>query len=139
MQATRSRDTAPEMALRRELHKRGLRYRVDMPVLPGLRRRADVVFTRQRLAVFVDGCFWHGCPQHGTVSRSNTLFWRDKIKTNVARDTDTNQRLAQAGWMVMRVWAHEPARAAADSIEKILVGSAASSLEGTPESAETSK
>lgn len=133
MQATRSRDTAPEMALRRELHKRGLRYRVDMPVLPGLRRRVDVVFTRQRLAVFVDGCFWHGCPQHGTVSRSNAVFWRDKIKTNVARDADTNQRLAQAGWIVMRVWAHESARAAADQIEKILVGSAASSLEGAPE------
>jgi DNA mismatch endonuclease (patch repair protein) len=138
MQATRSRDTAPEMALRRELHRRGLRYRVDMPVLPGLRRRADVVFTRQRLAVFVDGCFWHGCPQHGTVSRSNAVFWRDKIKTNVARDADTNQRLAQAGWTVMRVWAHESAQAAADQIARML-GSAASSLEGTREPDETSK
>jgi DNA mismatch endonuclease (patch repair protein) len=92
MQATRGRDTAPELALRRELHRRGLRYRVDMPVIPGLRRRADVVFPRARVAVFVDGCFWHGCPQHATFAKSNAAFWAAKIAANKARDTDTGCR-----------------------------------------------
>jgi len=120
MQATRRRDTAPEMALRRELYRRGLRYRVDVPVLPGLRRRADLVFSRQRVAVFVDGCFWHGCPQHGTQSRSNPDFWRNKISANMARDADTTRRLADSGWTVVRVWAHESPQTAAGQIEDIL-------------------
>jgi DNA mismatch endonuclease, patch repair protein len=120
MQATRGRDTAPEMALRRELHRRGLRYRVDAPILPGLRRRADLVFPKRRIAVFVDGCFWHGCPEHGTESRSNAKFWDDKIRTNMARDADTNRRLMDAGWMVVRIWEHEPARDAADRVELLL-------------------
>jgi DNA mismatch endonuclease, patch repair protein len=120
MQATRGRDTAPELALRRELHRRGLRYRVDTSVIPGLRRRADIVFVRKRVAVFVDGCFWHGCPEHGTQSRSNAAFWRDKITTNVARDSDTDARLRRAGWTVVRVWEHENAQIAADRVETIV-------------------
>jgi DNA mismatch endonuclease, patch repair protein len=120
MQATRGRDTAPELALRRELHRRGLRYRVDAPILPGLRRRADLVFRKRRVAVFVDGCFWHGCPEHGTKSRSNVAFWSEKISTNIARDADTNRRLAELGWVVVRIWAHEAPEAAADRIESLL-------------------
>jgi DNA mismatch endonuclease (patch repair protein) len=116
MQATRRRDTAPELALRRELYHRGLRYRVDLalPELP--RRRMDIVFTRARLVVLVDGCFWHGCPEHGTTARANAAFWAAKITANKARDVDTDRRLEMAGWTVLRVWEHEPAEAAADRI-----------------------
>ena len=113
----RTRDTAPELALRRLLHARGLRYRVDMAPLPGLRRRADIVFTRARLAVFVDGCFWHRCPQHGTSPKSNTDWWRDKLDRNVRRDRDTDRALAEAGWQVLRVWEHEPPETAAGEIQ----------------------
>jgi DNA mismatch endonuclease (patch repair protein) len=120
MQATRRRDTGPEMALRRELHRRGLRYRVDAPVLPGLRRRADLVFTRARVAVFVDGCFWHGCPQHCTSAKSNAAFWAAKITANQARDADTTRRLREAGWTVVRIWEHEAAPAAAGHVQSIL-------------------
>jgi DNA mismatch endonuclease (patch repair protein) len=108
-----TRDTLPELELRRELHRRGLRYRVDIGPLAGLRRRADVVFTRQRLAVFVDGCFWHRCPDHGTDPKNNADWWRAKLDGNVRRDRDTDAVLAAAGWLVVRVWEHtEPARAA---------------------------
>jgi DNA mismatch endonuclease, patch repair protein len=108
-----TRDTLPELALRRELHRRGLRYRVDIAPLAGLRRRADVVFTRQHLAVFVDGCFWHRCPDHGTDPKNNADWWRTKLDKNVQRDRDTDAVLAAAGWLVVRVWEHiEPARAA---------------------------
>ncbi len=113
----RPRDTAPELALRRLLHARGLRYRVDVAPLPGLRRRADVVFTRARLVVFVDGCFWHRCPQHGTSPRSNADWWRDKLDRNVRRDRDTDRTFTQAGWQVLRVWEHEPPELAADHVE----------------------
>ena len=112
----RPRDTAPELALRRLLHARGLRYRVDVAPLPGLRRRADVVFTRARLAVFVDGCFWHRCPQHGTSPRNNADWWRDKLDRNVQRDRHTDRALHEAGWQVLRVWEHEPAEAAAEQV-----------------------
>lgn len=120
MQATKRRDTAPEMALRRELHRRGLRYRVDMP-LPGIaRRRADVLFSRKRVVVFVDGCFWHSCPQHATVARTNAQFWADKLARNVGRDRDTDERLQRNGWTVIRVWEHEDPVAAADRVQRAL-------------------
>lgn len=106
MQRQARRDTTPEMALRRELHRRGLRYRVDCAVIPGVRRRADLVFRRARIAVFVDGCFWHSCPLHRTQPKSNAEWWADKLAANVARDRDTNERLASEGWNVVRVWAH---------------------------------
>jgi len=112
----RARDTAPELALRRLLHARGLRYRVDVAPLPGLRRRADVVFTRARLAVFVDGCFWHRCPLHGTSPRSNAGWWRDKLDRNVQRDRDTDRALSEAGWQVLRVWEHEQPETAAERV-----------------------
>jgi DNA mismatch endonuclease (patch repair protein) len=116
----RTRDTVPEMALRRELHRRGLRYRVDTAPVKTVRRRADVVFTRRRVAVFVDGCFWHRCPEHGTTPRHNADWWAAKLNRTVARDHDTDERLAEAGWTVIRVWEHEPPSAAADRIERIV-------------------
>jgi DNA mismatch endonuclease, patch repair protein len=107
MEATRRRDTPAEVALRSALHKQGLRFRVDVAPLPGGRRRADVVFRRARVAVFVDGCFWHGCPQHGTSPKQNAEWWRAKLAANRARDADTNRELAEAGWLVLRFWEHE--------------------------------
>lgn len=113
------RDTAPEMALRRELHRRGLRYRVDAP-LPGIpRRRADILFTRAKVAVFVDGCFWHGCPQHGTQPKNNGSWWQSKLAGNQARDADTNARLQAIGWTVLRFWEHEDFLEAADAVEEV--------------------
>lgn len=116
MARTGPRDTAAELRLRRLLHAKGLRYRVDYPVLVGTRRRADIAFTRLRLAIFVDGCFWHGCPIHGTWPKRNREFWREKIYTNIRRDHDTDARLVQAGWEVVRVWEHEDPHQAADRI-----------------------
>lgn len=107
MQAVRQRDTRPELALRAELHRLGLRYRVGIPPLPNLRRRADVVFPRARVAVFVDGCFWHGCPIHGTTPKRNSQWWTSKIETNKARDADTDKRLHEEGWTVLRFWEHD--------------------------------
>nr|WP_276571210.1 very short patch repair endonuclease [Halomonas sulfidoxydans] len=120
MQRTRRKDTSAEMLLRRELHQRGLRYRIEYKVISKPRRVADIVFTRYRLAVFVDGCFWHGCPLHGTWPKHNADFWRDKIEANRHRDCDTNRRLLEAGWTVVRIWEHEPPREAADRIEHVL-------------------
>lgn len=108
MQANRSRDTKPELAVRRLLHAAGFRYRVSYPPVRSLRRRADIVFPRQRVAVFIDGCFWHGCPEHGRRTfRVNSGYWSPKIATNCERDADTNQQLAAAGWTVLRFWEHE--------------------------------
>jgi DNA mismatch endonuclease, patch repair protein len=120
MRANRRRDTAPELRLRRALHRRGHRYRVDHQPLPGLRRRADVVFTRWRVAVFVDGCFWHGCPAHGTQPRANADYWRAKIDRNVERDRETDDLLVEAGWSVVRVWEHVSTESAVERIEVAL-------------------
>jgi DNA mismatch endonuclease (patch repair protein) len=114
------RDTKPEMMLRRELHRLGLRYRVDRAVIPGFRRRADVVFTRARMVIFVDGCFWHGCPQHATKPKANAEWWAEKLSTNVARDRDTNARLQADGWTVLRLWEHEDMHAAAADISRLV-------------------
>ncbi|ORI18942.1 very short patch repair endonuclease [Rhodococcus sp. 1163] len=116
----RRRDTGPELALRRELHRRGLRYFVDRAPLKGLRRRADVVFPRRKVAVYVDGCFWHSCPLHATSPRNNAQWWTDKLAANVVRDRDTDARLDAAGWTVVRVWEHEVARDAADKVTRAL-------------------
>ncbi|MDQ3273646.1 MAG: very short patch repair endonuclease [Actinomycetota bacterium] len=121
MQAQRRRDTVPELALRSQLHRKGLRFRVDRVVLPGIRRRADVVFARARVAVFVDGCFWHACPQHATRPRANADWWAEKLAANERRDRDTDQRLDAAGWRVVRVWEHEDMAAAAEQIRALLV------------------
>ncbi|RVW00307.1 very short patch repair endonuclease [Rhodococcus xishaensis] len=120
MRAQRRRDTAPEVALRRELHRRGVRFFVDRAPLPGLRRRADLVFPRRRVAVYVDGCFWHSCPQHATFPRNNAQWWADKLAANVARDRDTDSRLAAADWRVVRVWEHEDPAEAAGRVQAAL-------------------
>jgi DNA mismatch endonuclease, patch repair protein len=120
MQGNRGRDTKPELALRRLLHARGLRYRVDMRPVRGLRRKADIVFTRQRVCVFVDGCFWHGCSAHGTVPSTNRPYWSEKIEGNTRRDRETDKRLADEGWTVVRFWEHDDAGAAADAVEALI-------------------
>jgi DNA mismatch endonuclease (patch repair protein) len=120
MQATARRDTPAELALRSELHRRGLRYRIDDSPLKGLRRRADIVFRSAKVAVFVDGCYWHGCPEHGTWPKANAEWWRDKIESNKRRDADTDIRLAEAGWHVVRIWAHEDPHKAASRIELVV-------------------
>ncbi|WP_346072432.1 very short patch repair endonuclease [Saccharopolyspora thermophila] len=107
MQAIRNRDTAPEWLIRRLLHARGLRYRVCARPLPELRRTADLVFRPAKVAVFIDGCYWHGCPEHYKTPRINTQYWSNKVARNIARDRDTDQRLAEAGWLVLRFWEHE--------------------------------
>jgi DNA mismatch endonuclease, patch repair protein len=107
------RDTGPEIAIRRALHAAGERYRVCMKIPSAPRRTIDIVFTRARVAVFIDGCFWHGCPEHGETPASNTDWWISKVEKNRARDAKTTRMLEEAGWMVLRFWEHEaPADAA---------------------------
>lgn len=106
MRSQRRRDTAPEMVYRRALFSLGLRYRVDLRI-PPLRRRGDIVFTRWKVIVFVDGCFWHACPSHGTVPRANGDWWLAKLRANVHRDRETDDLLRAAGWRVVRIWEHE--------------------------------
>ncbi len=108
MQAKRFRDTKPELLIRRGLHSLGFRYRVAVAPEPALRRRADIVFTRARVAVFIDGCFWHGCPEHGQRPFNHNIeYWPAKITANIARDADTSAKLDAAGWRVLRYWEHE--------------------------------
>ncbi|WP_373408394.1 DNA mismatch endonuclease Vsr [Rathayibacter toxicus] len=116
MRNTRSRDTPPELAIRRLLRARGLRYRVDARPVQGLNRRADLVFGPARLAVFVDGCFWHSCPEHGSAPKANRVWWAEKLRANVERDRDTNARLIAAGWTVLRIWEHMPPEAATEIV-----------------------
>jgi DNA mismatch endonuclease (patch repair protein) len=120
MSKFRRRDTQPELALRSALFAAGLRYRVAFPV-PGQRRRTiDIAFPRKRVAVFVDGCFWHGCLEHGNRPRANSEWWRRKITANQTRDRDTDRVLGQIGWTPIRVWEHESASAAATKVIKEL-------------------
>ncbi|MFD4428790.1 very short patch repair endonuclease [Nocardia sp. NPDC058497] len=113
-------DTNPELALRRELHRAGLRYFVDRAPIKGLRRRADVVFPRLHIAVYVDGCFWHRCPEHATDPKNNAQWWAEKLAGNVARDRATDAALIEAGWQVVRVWEHEDPQAAAEHIRALV-------------------
>lgn len=116
MSTLRRRNTAPEVALRRELHRRGLRFRLQVKC-PGNRRRTiDVCFGRHKVAVFVDGCFWHGCPVHVHQPRANAAWWEWKIGNNRARDADCTRALEAQGWAVVRVWEHEPPAEAADRV-----------------------
>jgi DNA mismatch endonuclease (patch repair protein) len=116
MKAAKPRDTAPEKALRSVLHKKGLRFRVDQKPIDELNRKADIVFRSAKVAVFVDGCFWHGCPIHGTQAKANAEFWQNKIRQNQLRDLDTNDKLKKAGWEVVRVWEHEDPDKASERI-----------------------
>lgn len=120
MSRQRERDTGIEVALRRELHRMGLRFRVHLQPIKGVRREADIVFTRAQVAVFVDGCFWHGCPVHGTWPKSNEEFWRNKIEGNRRRDVDTDTRMTAHGWAVVRVWEHQTPQAAAEHIASMV-------------------
>lgn len=120
MQANRSRDTTPELALRRLLHAQGFRYRVAASPLKGVRRTADLVFGPARVAVFVDGCFWHRCPDHGTLPKTNSNYWKPKFERNVERDRETDALLAASGWISVRVWEHEDPKRAADRVVRIL-------------------
>lgn len=108
------------MAIRSVLHRRGLRFRVDQAPIPGVRRRADIVFRKARVAVFVDGCFWHCCPVHGTWPKANADWWRDKLETNKRRDVDTDRRLRESGWTPIRVWEHENPSEVADRIAELV-------------------
>jgi DNA mismatch endonuclease (patch repair protein) len=116
MQGNRSRDTKPELAIRSLLHAAGLRYRVNRSPLKGVRRRADIVFGPAKVAVFVDGCFWHGCPQHFVAPKTNPGYWESKIGGNIARDRATDSLLEEAGWSVLRYWEHQEPAACAELI-----------------------
>lgn len=120
MQAMSQRDTKPELAVRRALHRLGLRYWVDRRPLPELRRTGDAVFPRARLVVFVDGCFWHGCALHCAWPKQNASWWREKIEANQRRDRDTDNRLIAAGWLPVRVWEHEHPDEAAAAIKRLV-------------------
>jgi DNA mismatch endonuclease, patch repair protein len=120
MQANRSRDTAPEIALRRRLYAAGLRYRVNTRALPGLRRNVDVVFRSAQVAVEVYGCFWHGCPKHYRRPTANDAYWSQKVARNVERDRAAELALDDAGWEVIVVWEHDNIeRAAACVIDAV--------------------
>ncbi len=121
MQRVRQKNTSAESALRSRLHALGLRYRIQVPILAKPRRVSDIVFAAPRVVVFVDGCFWHGCPEHGTWPKQNAEFWRTKIIANQARDRDTDARLRADGWAVVRIWAHEAPKEAALRIAEIVL------------------
>jgi DNA mismatch endonuclease (patch repair protein) len=120
MQRIRQKNTSAEFILRRALYALGLRYRVHVPVLSSPRRVADIAFSGLRVAVFVDGCFWHGCPEHATWPKQNAEFWRAKILANQERDRDTDARLRANGWIVVRVWEHESISEAASRIAVVV-------------------
>ncbi|MFZ2239219.1 MAG: very short patch repair endonuclease [Gordonia amarae] len=122
MRANRRRDTKPELAVRKLVHASGLRYRVDYAPLSEHRRlTADLVFTRAKIAVFIDGCFWHGCPEHHTVARTNAEFWAAKVSGNRDRDARVTSLLSEAGWTVLRFWEHEdPVAVAAAVVAAVL-------------------
>lgn len=133
MQGNKSRDTKPELALRRALHALGLRYRVCARPVPGLRRTADIVFRPARVAVELRGCFWHGCPEHYRAPASNKGYWSEKIERNVARDEETARALADSGWTLIVVWEHdEPVEAAAEVARVVRERRAASGGTGPP-------
>ncbi len=121
MEANRRANTKPERLLRSALHARGLRYRKDRRFdIDGQRVRPDVVFAGTRVAVFVDGCFWHRCPEHGTSPKANADFWQSKLDRNVARDRANDAALKAAGWTVVRVWEHEEPDRAAERIAELV-------------------
>jgi DNA mismatch endonuclease (patch repair protein) len=120
MAGYRQRDTKPELRLRSALHRQGLRFYVDRAPLPAMRRRADVVFPRTRVAIYVHGCFWHGCPEHGSWPKNNARWWREKIQATQARDRDTVETLRRVEWAVVEVWEHERPHEAAQRIAKLV-------------------
>jgi DNA mismatch endonuclease (patch repair protein) len=120
MRRQRSRNTTPELRLRRALHARGRRFRVIYP-MPGMPRRSiDIAFTRQKVAVFVDGCFWHSCLEHGTQPATDREWWKAKLERTVARDRETDDALVALGWTVLRIWEHAPPEEALALVEECL-------------------
>ncbi|MFC4118514.1 very short patch repair endonuclease [Nonomuraea zeae] len=134
MKGNRSRDTVPERRLRSAIHALGLRYRVARRPVAELRRTADLVFSKAKVAVFVDGCYWHGCPEatHYRPSQKNSDFWRQKITTNQQRDRETSRLLCEAGWTVIRVWEHEDVYAAAARIAEVVRGASYQPVSRSP-------
>lgn len=120
MKATRREGTEPERALRTALHARGLRYRLHRRIEGVPRVKPDIVFVSARVAVYVDGCFWHSCPIHGTAPKSNSKWWCEKLTKNVERDRRTDEALAAAGWKVVRIWEHEDPEEAANKIQQVI-------------------
>ena len=116
MRQIRRKDTGPELAVRSELHRRGVRFRIHLPVPMAPRRSIDVALTRAKVAAFIDGCFWHGCAQHHHLPRNNREWWTWKLSTVIERDRDTDRLLTDGGWTVIRVWEHEDPRDAADQL-----------------------
>lgn len=127
MQSNRGRDTSPELAVRHRLHALGFRYRVSIRPISNLRRTADIVFTRAKVAVFIDGCFWHGCAMHYQAPMKNGDFWRAKLLRNRERDTETDEQLRSHGWMPLRVWEHE-VRADPDRVAAAVAAAVSSQL-----------
>lgn len=126
--------TGPEVELRRQLHRRGLRYRLNAKAEPTLRTKPDIVFRKARVAVFVDGCFWHSCPEHSTAPQHNGAWWHDKLARNVERDRRQDKALKAAGWEVIRVWEHEDSALAAERVARV-VESASSTRFAPPQPA----
>lgn len=120
MRANKGRDTVPELAVRSAVHRRGLRYRVSQRPDPALRRTADLVFRGPRVAVFIDGCFWHGCPSHGTRPARNAGWWAAKLDRTQHRDIETTMRLEEKGWVVLRFWEHEEPESVAESVASVV-------------------
>lgn len=128
MTAIRRKDTKPELALRSALHKMGYRFRKDHPIRAGNGRliRPDIAFTKRRVAIFVDGCFWHCCPTHGRQPASNASYWSPKLEGNVKRDREQTEALQSAGWTVIRLWEHDDPSEAANKVAKLVAGRRAS-------------
>lgn len=118
--ATRGKDTQPELAIRRRLHRDGLRFRVHASPVQGLRRSGDIVFPRLRVVVLVDGCFFHGCPLHYVSPKTRTTFWEEKISLNRTRDVETTRRFEAEGWTVLRFWEHQDVDQVVDEIERVV-------------------
>lgn len=133
MLSNRGRDTKVELRVRSALHAAGLRYRLQVKVPGSTRRTIDVAFPKQRVAVFLDGCFWHGCPIHHTVSKTNAAFWADKVATNRERDRDTDRLLREAGWVSLRFWEHEEVDVVVATVSASVADRRASSASARPE------
>lgn len=135
MRGNRGRDTRPEWRVRRLVHARGLRYRVNQRPLPDHRLTADLVFTRIKIAVHIDGCYWHGCPEHHRVARTNAAFWSEKINGNRERDNRTQSILESAGWLSLRFWEHQDPQIVADQIYLAVLNRASNCGPGSTNSA----